>query len=87
MSVPRPGAGPARPPAGVSPVVRPVVGSQGLGNARWLWAAVAVAALAAPWLVYPVFLMKLLCWALLAASLNLLVGDGLAGHPRMISCR
>ena len=74
MSVPRPGAGPARPPAGVSPVVRPVVGSQGLGNARWLWAAVAVAALAAPWLVYPVFLMKLLCWALLASSLNLLIG-------------
>lgn len=36
---------------------------------------VAVLALvAAPFLAYPVFLMKLLCWALLAASLNLLVG-------------
>lgn len=33
-----------------------------------------VLALAAPFIVYPVFLMKLLCWALLAASLNLLVG-------------
>ncbi len=36
---------------------------------------VAVFALiAAPFVAYPVFLMKLLCWALLAASLNLLVG-------------
>lgn len=36
---------------------------------------VAVLALiAAPFVAYPVFLMKLLCWALLAASLNLLVG-------------
>jgi branched-chain amino acid transport system permease protein len=33
-----------------------------------------VLALAAPFIAYPVFLMKLLCWALLAASLNLLVG-------------
>jgi branched-chain amino acid transport system permease protein len=31
-------------------------------------------ALVAPLIAYPVFLMKLLCWALLAASLNLLVG-------------
>jgi len=30
--------------------------------------------LLAPWLVYPMFLMKLLCFALLAGSLNLLVG-------------
>jgi len=33
-----------------------------------------VALLIAPLLVYPVFMMKLLCFALLAASLNLLVG-------------
>lgn len=33
-----------------------------------------VLALVAPFVAYPVFLMKLLCWALLAASLNLLVG-------------
>lgn len=40
-------------------------------------AALAVALLAllvAPTLVYPIFMMKLLCFALLAASLNLLVG-------------
>lgn len=38
-----------------------------------LWALVAVA-LVAPHLFYPIFLMKLLCWALLAASVNLLFG-------------
>jgi branched-chain amino acid transport system permease protein len=40
----------------------------------WVLAVGLVVALAAPWFAYPVFLMKLLCWALLAASLNLLVG-------------
>jgi branched-chain amino acid transport system permease protein len=40
----------------------------------WVLAAGLVVALVAPWVAYPVFLMKLLCWALLAASLNLLVG-------------
>ena len=34
----------------------------------------ACALLLAPWFAYPIFLMKLLCFALLAASLNLLVG-------------
>ncbi len=41
---------------------------------RWVWVGVLGVALVAPWVAYPVFLMKLLCWALLAASLNLLVG-------------
>jgi branched-chain amino acid transport system permease protein len=40
----------------------------------WLLALGLLVALAAPWFAYPIFLMKLLCWALLAASLNLLVG-------------
>lgn len=39
-----------------------------------LFLLAALVLLAAPFLAYPVFLMKLLCWALLAASLNLLVG-------------
>ena len=30
--------------------------------------------LVAPWMMYPVFLMKLLCFALLAGSLNLMIG-------------
>ncbi|MBP6900264.1 MAG: branched-chain amino acid ABC transporter permease [Burkholderiaceae bacterium] len=48
---------------------------QGVGRVpHWVWAAAALLALAAPFVAYPVFLMKLLCWALLAASLNLLVG-------------
>ena len=40
----------------------------------WVWAVVLALAVAAPFVAYPVFLMKLLCWALLAASLNLLIG-------------
>lgn len=48
---------------------------QGWGRPpRALLIAGLVLALAAPFFAYPVFLMKLLCWALLAASLNLLVG-------------
>ncbi|MGJ7609650.1 MULTISPECIES: branched-chain amino acid ABC transporter permease [unclassified Variovorax] len=39
-----------------------------------LLAVGALILLAAPWVAYPIFLMKLLCFALLAASLNLLVG-------------
>ena len=37
-------------------------------------AAVAVLALAAPWLAYPVFLMTALCFALFACAFNLLLG-------------
>ena len=41
---------------------------------RPLLIAGAFVLLAAPFVAYPIFLMKLLCFALLAASLNLLVG-------------
>ncbi len=42
---------------------------------RWIVAIViAVAALAAPWFFYPVFLMKALCFALFACAFNLLLG-------------
>jgi branched-chain amino acid transport system permease protein len=42
---------------------------------RWIVALVlAVAALAAPWFFYPVFLMKALCFALFACAFNLLLG-------------
>ena len=41
---------------------------------RLLWAVIAVLALAAPWLVYPTFLMKVLCFALFASAFNLLLG-------------
>ncbi len=52
-------------------------------------AAVALAALAAPHYLYPVFLMKVLCFALFASSLNLLVGYvGLLsfGHAMFFGC-
>jgi branched-chain amino acid transport system permease protein len=35
---------------------------------------IAIAALAAPWVFYPVFLMKALCFALFACAFNLLLG-------------
>ncbi len=41
---------------------------------RLLLIAGAIVLLSAPFAVYPIFLMKLMCFALLAASLNLLVG-------------
>src|SRR5690554_421116 len=39
-----------------------------------LYLALIAVALAAPWVAYPVFLMKLLCFGLFAASFNLLLG-------------
>ena len=41
---------------------------------RWLALVVAMLAMAAPFAVYPVFLMKGLCFALFASSFNLLLG-------------
>ena len=38
------------------------------------WSVVVVLALAAPWFVYPTFLMKVLCFALFACAFNLLLG-------------
>src|SRR5262245_31589134 len=38
------------------------------------FALVAVLALAAPWIAYPVFLMTALCFALFACAFNLLLG-------------
>lgn len=41
---------------------------------RWFYMALLVLALVAPLAVYPVFLMKLLCFALFACAFNLLLG-------------
>jgi len=47
----------------------------GLAKSHRVPAAILVAlVLAAPWVVYPVFLMKALCFALFACSFNLLLG-------------
>ena len=44
-------------------------------TAVWLWTGGLIAlAVAAPHFLYPVFIMKVLCYAMLAASLNLLLG-------------
>jgi branched-chain amino acid transport system permease protein len=41
----------------------------------WLYTLLAILGLAAPWLgLYPVFLMKLLCFAMFACAFNLLLG-------------
>ena len=38
------------------------------------WSIAIVLALAAPWVIYPTFLMKVLCFALFACAFNLLLG-------------
>jgi branched-chain amino acid transport system permease protein len=46
-----------------------------LGNrAGWVYAALVVLGLAAPFIVYPVFAMNVLCLALFASAFNLLLG-------------
>jgi branched-chain amino acid transport system permease protein len=40
------------------------------------WGAIIVAAIVAPYFVYPVFAMKILCFALFACAFNLLLGFG-----------
>jgi branched-chain amino acid transport system permease protein len=54
-------------------------GAIGAGETRWrlnlaIGAALVIAALAAPFAIYPVFLMNVLCFALFASAFNLLIG-------------
>ncbi|MEQ9179644.1 MAG: branched-chain amino acid ABC transporter permease [Nitratireductor sp.] len=42
----------------------------------WLFAAMAALVVAAPYFIYPVFVMKVLCFALFACAYNLLLGYG-----------
>lgn len=53
-------------------------GSQGVAAARFSLIALALVAflIAAPFFIYPVFLMKVLCFALFACAFNLLLGFG-----------
>jgi len=54
-----------------------ISGTPAISRARWelvLVAAGVAALLAAPFLVYPIFLMKMLCFALFACAFNLLLG-------------
>ena len=43
---------------------------------RWIFAGLALALAAAPFVVYPVFLMKVMCFGLFASAFNLLLGFG-----------
>jgi branched-chain amino acid transport system permease protein len=55
-----------RPPAGPAGRLR--------APAAWGWAALVALGIAAPFLVYPVFAMNVLCLALFASAFNLLLG-------------
>jgi branched-chain amino acid transport system permease protein len=51
------------------------IGVRPLGSLRfWAWAAMIAIGFAAPFLVYPVFAMNVLCLALFASAFNLLLG-------------
>jgi len=50
--------------------------STGLGHQRTAFAVMVVLFVIAPFAVYPVFLMKALCFALFACAFNLLIGFG-----------
>ena len=43
-------------------------------NSRWGWLALLALGLIAPFVMYPTFLMKVLCFALFASAFNLLLG-------------
>lgn len=45
-------------------------------RSRWLFMALIAAGIAAPFIGYPTFLMKVLCFALFASAFNLLLGYG-----------
>jgi len=53
---------------------RAVPAGKGAATGKWLMLAGLIALLVAPQVFYPVFLMKILCFALFAAAFNLLLG-------------
>ena len=60
-----------------SPVTHPAAAPRAAAHSnRHLlgWSVAVVLALAAPWAIYPTFLMKVLCFALFACAFNLLLG-------------
>ncbi len=60
--------------AAIGPPV--IEGTGAAGFHRAIFAGLVVLLLVAPFLLYPVFLMKVLCFALFAAAFNLLLGYG-----------
>jgi branched-chain amino acid transport system permease protein len=66
------GAPPIEPPIGATTAL----GKNAAGLHRAIFIGIAVALLIAPFVLYPVFLMKVLCFALFASAFNLLLGFG-----------
>ncbi len=59
------------------PLRAPEIATDAADNRALLWGIAALALLAAaPFAIYPVFLMKVLCFALFASAFNLLLGYG-----------
>jgi len=60
-----------------APAPRAPAGAMGMArHHRWIFLALLALGLAAPFVLYPVFLMKVLCFALFACAFNLLLGFG-----------
>jgi branched-chain amino acid transport system permease protein len=57
-------------------VSAPAVGSGDLGAQRIAFAVMVALLLLAPLVIYPVFMMKVMCFALFACAFNLLIGFG-----------
>ena len=60
--------------ASSSPAVPPVAARAGEGDMRLAFLGLAIVLVVAPFFVYPVFLMKALCFALYACAFNILLG-------------
>ncbi|MGH8598931.1 MAG: branched-chain amino acid ABC transporter permease, partial [Gammaproteobacteria bacterium] len=59
-----------------APVTVPAVGQHDLKHQRVAFVAMAVLFAVAPLVVYPIFMMKVMCFALFACAFNLLIGFG-----------
>lgn len=57
-----------------SPIAAPAAARAGEGDMRLAFLGLAVVLIVAPFFVYPVFLMKALCFALYACAFNILLG-------------
>ena len=60
----------------MSAVVAPAAPQEGTNHQKLVFAGMVVVLVIAPFVIYPVFLMKALCFALFACAFNLLIGYG-----------
>jgi branched-chain amino acid transport system permease protein len=67
----------------------PATSPKRMRSTRILYIVLFLLACAAPFVIYPIFLMKVLCFALFACAFNLLIGfTGLLsfGHAMFFGC-